>query len=84
MPAAVWVCTTHMMSGRAMWMAEWMQNPAAFTLRGDMPAWCASSMMLPSRSIFTRSEARISSNSTPYWLIRKWCSGPGMRAERWV
>ena len=36
------------------------------------------------RSIFTRLEAVISSNIIPYGLMRKWCSGPGTRAERWV
>ena len=33
MPACVWVCTTHIRSGRAMWIAEWMVKPAAFTRR---------------------------------------------------
>ena len=64
-----------------MWIAEWMVKPAAFTRRDDMSP-CSTT--LPSTSIFTRSEARISWNSTPNLLIRKWCSGPGSRAEIWV
>ena len=28
MPATVWVCSTHLASGRAAWMAEWMTKPA--------------------------------------------------------
>ena len=29
-------------------------------------------------------DAVISSNISPYGLMRKWCSGPGMRALMWV
>ncbi len=56
MPASVCVWMTTAASSRAMWMAEWMVKPAAFTGFDSAP----SSTTLPSRSIFTRSEARIS------------------------
>src|SRR5262245_29167000 len=35
----------------------------------------------PSRSTFTSEDAVISSNIQPYGLMRKWCSGPGTRAD---
>ncbi len=81
MPAAVWVWITQAKSSRAIWMAEWMVKPAALTRRDD---WLPSSTTLPFTSILTRSDARISWNMRPYWLIRKWCSGPGTRALMWV
>jgi hypothetical protein len=61
MPAAVWVWTTQARSWRAMWIAEWIVNPAAFTSFVSGP----SSTTLPSPSIFTRSLARISWKWTP-------------------
>ncbi len=61
MPARVWVWMTIAASSRAVWMAEWIVKPAAMT-RFDSGI---SSTTLPSRSIFTRSEARISWNITP-------------------
>ncbi|MNC78964.1 hypothetical protein D3C75_1313130 [compost metagenome] len=59
-------------------MALWMTKPAGLTGCG------VASTGRPCRSIFTRLEAVISSNSKPYGLIRKWCSGPGRRREIWV
>ena len=56
-----------------MWIAEWIVNPAALTRR----LCCFVLHHVAVESIFTRSDARISWNITPYWLIRKWCSGPG-------
>ena len=78
-PARVWVCSTACASGRASWMQPWITKPAWFT---PMPT--GSSMILPSRSIFTSEDAVISSNIMPNGLIRKWCSGPGTRAEKCV
>ena len=40
--------------------------------------------MLQCWSTFTSDDAVISSNISPYGLIRKWCSGPGTRAVMWV
>ncbi|MCY1412836.1 hypothetical protein D9M71_282540 [compost metagenome] len=58
-PARVWVCSTHWASSRAAWMALWMTKPAGLTLYGvGSTGW-------PSRSIFTRLEAVISSNISP-------------------
>ena len=74
----MWVCSTHLASWRAPWMALWMMNPAGLTGNGE------SSSLLPSWSILTRLDAVISSKKTPYGLIRNWSSVPGTRAVMWV
>ena len=60
MPAGVWVWATQSTSCRAAWMALWMTKPARFT-----PYSVALNRILPSRSIFSRLEAVISSYSMP-------------------
>src|ERR1700736_4535308 len=69
---------THSASSRAPCTALWMAKPA-----GVM--WDAEGITLRAwRSTLTSDDAVISSNIIPYGLIRKWCSGPGTRAEIWV
>ncbi len=70
-PARVCVWSTHLASCRPSWIALWMMKPAAFTGNGE------SSSFWPSRPIFTRLEAEISSKNTPYGLMRNWSSVPG-------
>jgi hypothetical protein len=72
------VCSTQVMSSRASCTALWITKPAGLTGNGE------SMILLHCWSTFTSEEAVISSNISPYGLIRKWCSGPGMRAVMWV
>ena len=55
-----------------------MVKPAGFTGKGE------SITLLHCGSTLTSDDAVISSNISPYGLIRKWCSGPGTRALMWV
>ena len=60
------------------WIAEWMVKPAGLVMNG------VGSTGLPSIPTLTSDEAVTSSNIRLYGLRRKWCSGPGMRADKWV
>ena len=62
-----------------MWIAEWMVKPAGLVMNG------VGSTGLPlDVDLDQRLEAVTSSNMRLYGLSRKWCSGPGIRADKWV
>ena len=54
-----WLCATQARSGRAMWTAEWIVNPAALTRKRFSPS------RLPSVSTLTRLDAVTCSNRRP-------------------
>jgi hypothetical protein len=75
-PARVWVWRTQLISGRAWCTQPWITNPAWL-----MPIPVGSSRTFASMPIFTRFDAVISSNISPYGLMRM-VSVPATRAEK--
>jgi hypothetical protein len=61
-----------------MWIAEWIVKPAGLVMNGD------GSTALPLTSTLISELAVTSSNIRLYGFSRKWCSGPGIRADKWV
>lgn len=77
-PCRLWLCAAHITSGRAAWMAEWIMNAAALSMRFGPPA-----MTLPWWSTWIRSEAFIREKARPNGFTQKVDGSTGSRRVMW-